>query len=404
MAGPRPSSATSRPEDPALAVDFAESPERQALRSTARRIGERYGHGYFTANARAETSVAELWAELSSAGFTGANVSAEYGGSGGGIYDLALITEELATVGLPLMTLVVSPAVCGSILEACGSPALKKAWLTGIGSGDLRMAFAITEPDAGSNAHNITTKATLEPDGWHLSGNKQFISGVDDAAAVLTVARSGVEESSGRAQLSLFVVETDRAGLSANRIPTQVLAPERQFQLTYDDVVVPDGNLVGTAGGGLQQLFIGLNPERILSAAVCTGIGRYALAKATLYARDRVVWGDRPIGAHQGVAHPLARAYIALESARLLAQKAATLHDGGQNCGAEANMAKFAAADAAERCLDAAIQTLGGNGMTDEFGLADLWGLTRLYGIAPVSREMVLNYVGEHLLGLPKSY
>jgi alkylation response protein AidB-like acyl-CoA dehydrogenase len=385
-------------------VDFKETPEHQSLRSTVRQIGERYGHGYFVAKARAGQQAGELWTELCAHGFAGVNISEEYGGSGGELYDLMIVGEELAAAGIPLMTLVVSPAVCGPVLEAFGTKELKNTWLRGIGSGDLRMAFAITEPDAGSNAHRISTTATLEAQGWRLRGRKQYISGVDDASAVLTVARTGTEETTGRARLSLFVVETDRAGLGATRIPTQVLATERQFMLTYDDVVVPHGNLVGTEGGGLRQLFVGLNPERIMSAAICTGIGRYALAKASRYARERVVWQDQPIGAHQGVAHPLARGYVALESARLLNQKAAVLHGLGEDCGAEANMAKFSAAEAAHECLDTAIQTLGGNGMSDEFGLADLWGLTRLYGIAPVSREMVLNYVGEHLLGLPKSY
>jgi len=384
-------------------VDFKELPERRDLRATVRQLGESYGHGYFVEKARAGQHVEELWSELCSYGFAGVNLDPEYGGGGGELYDLMIVAEELAAAGLPLMTLVVSPAICGPILERFGSEELKRTWLTGIASGEQRMAFAITEPDAGSNAHNLSTKATLESDGWHLRGQKYYISGVDDASSVLTVARTGTDEATGRGRLSLFVVETDRQNLDAQSLPTQVLAAERQFTLTYDDVVVPEGNLIGEEGGGLPQLFIGLNPERVMSAAVCSGIGTYALNKASVYARDRQVWGQ-PIGAHQGVAHPLARGYVALESARLLNQKAATLYDQGEDTGAEANMAKYAAAEAAHACLDAAIQAHGGNGMSDEFGLADLWGLTRLYGIAPVSREMVLNYVSQHLLGLPKSY
>jgi len=385
-------------------MDFAESPERASLRSTVRRLGERFGHDYFVRQARAGASAKELWSELSSQGFAGVNIRDEYGGSGGSLYDLMIVAEELATAGVPLMTLVVSPGVCGPILDAFATPEQKQTWLSGIGSGDSRMAFAITEPDAGSNAHNLSTHAALQAGGWHLHGQKCYISGVDDASAVLTVARSGTDEATGRARLSLFVVETGRNGLGAARIETQVLATERQYLLTYDDVVVPQGNLIGDEGEGFKLLFAGLNPERIMSAAICCGIGRYALDKAAGYARQRKVWQDRPIGVHQGIAHPLARGQIALESARLMTQKAASLHESGGDCGAEANMAKFLAAEAAQACLDAAIQTHGGNGLSDEFGLADLWGLTRLYGIAPVSREMVLNYVAQHQLSLPRSY
>lgn len=384
-------------------MDFSESAEHEALRDTVRKLGGQYGHEYFVEKARAGEHVSELWEDLVSHGLAGVNISEEYGGSGGALYDLMIVAEELAAAGCPLMTLVVSPAICGPVLERFGTAELKERWLTGIGTGALRMAFAITEPDAGSNSHNIATRAVRDGDGWRIRGEKYYISGVDDAAAVMTVARTGTDEKTGRARLSLFVVETDRDGLGATQIPTQVLAAERQFSVTYDDVIVPEGSLVGEEGGGLRQLFVGLNPERILSAAVCSGIGRYALNKAAPYARDRVVW-DQPIGAHQAISHPLAKAHIALEAARTVNQKAATFYDEGKDCGAEANMAKYAAADAALEALDAAIQTHGGNGLSDEFGLADLWGLTRLYGIAPVSREMVLNYVAQHLLGLPKSY
>jgi alkylation response protein AidB-like acyl-CoA dehydrogenase len=405
--GLQPSSATSTCEQltgSALAMDFAESAERATLRATVTRVGARFGHHYFAAKARAGESATELWAELSTHGFAGVNISEEYGGSGGSVYDLMIVAEELASAGVPLMTLVVSPAVCGPILEGFGSKDQKRSWLTGIGSGDSRMAFAITEPDAGSNTHNLSTTATLRADGWHIRGHKCYISGVDDASAVLTVARTGTDQGSGRAQLSLFVVETDRVGLTAAHVETQVLATERQFLLDYDDVVVPPGNLVGEEGDGFRMLFTGLNPERIISASICCGIGRYALDKAANYARERTVWGDVPIGAHQGIAHPLARGHVALESARLMTQKAATLHEKVQDCAAEANMAKLLAAEAAQACLDTAIQTLGGNGMSNEFGLADLWGLTRLYGIAPVSKEMVLNYLAQHQLSLPRSY
>jgi alkylation response protein AidB-like acyl-CoA dehydrogenase len=384
-------------------MDFTESEERTAVRDTVAAIGRRYGHRYFVEQARAGRHPEELWSELVRGGFAGINIAEEHGGSGGDLYDLMIVAEELAAAGCPLMTLVVSPAICGPILARFGTADQRREWLTGIATGQERMAFAITEPDAGSNTHNLSTSAVRTPDGWRLKGQKYYISGVDDARSVLTVARTGTDPATGRARLSLFVVETDRAGLGVAPIGTQVLAAERQFTLSFDDVQLPAENLVGAEGGGLAQLFVGLNPERIMSAAVCAGIGRYALDKATRYARERVVW-NQPIGAHQAVAHPLAKAHIAVESARLLNQKACVLHGQGADCGAEANMAKYCASEAASAALDAAIQAHGGNGLSDEFGLADLWGLTRLYGIAPVSREMILNYVSQHLLGLPRSY
>lgn len=265
------------------------------------------------------------------------------------------------------------------------------------------MAFAITEPDAGSNSHNLKTTATREGGGYRIRGQKHFISGVDESDAVLVVARTGSDPESGRGRLSLFVVDTDAPGLKKTLIPVEMVATDRQYTLFFDDVAVPAERLLGTLGDGLRQLFAGLNPERIAGAAVGLGFGRYALEKASAYAKARKVW-NAPIGAHQGLAHPLAQAKIELELARLMTYKAAWLHDNGRDAGEAANMAKYAAAEAALHAVDQAIQTHGGNGLASEFGLADVWGLTRVLRTAPVSREMILNYVAEHSLGLPRSY
>jgi alkylation response protein AidB-like acyl-CoA dehydrogenase len=268
------------------------------------------------------------------------------------------------------------------------------------------MAFAITEPDAGSNSHRISTTAERDGEVWRLNGTKYYISGVDEAAAVLVVARTGTEPETGNALLSLFVVDADAPGLLAQHIPVEIAAPEKQFTLFFDNCVLPADRLLGIEGDGLHQVFAGLNPERLMGAAVSSGIGRFALEKAAAYARDRAVWG-RPIGTHQGVAHPLAKAKIDLELARLMLQKAAWSYDAGIDpavTGEAANMAKYAAAEASLSALDQAIQTLGGNGLASEYGLADLWGTARLLRTAPVSREMILNFVAQHSLGLPKSY
>ena len=268
------------------------------------------------------------------------------------------------------------------------------------------MAFAITEPDAGSNSHKIATTATRDGDIWRLNGTKYYISGADESEAVLVVTRTGVDEDTGRGRLSLFIVDLDSPGLDKTLIPVEIVAPEKQFTLFFDNVEVPADRLLGTEGDGLRQVFVGLNPERIMTAAMASGIGRYALEKAAAYARDRSVWGT-PIARHQGISHPLAKAKIEVELARLMCQKAAWACDAGADAGVAgeaANMAKYAAAEAALGALDQAIQTHGGNGMSSEYGLADMWGMARLMRTAPVSREMILNFVAQHSLHLPKSY
>ena len=218
------------------------------------------------------------------------------------------------------------------------------------------------------------------------------------------VVRDGdVEVEPGRSSLSLFIVPTDVAGLSWQPIAAALKSPERQFTTFFDNVQLDADALIGVAGNGLRQVFVGLNPERVAAAAINNGISRFALAKAAQYANERSVW-KHPIGAHQGVAHPLAEAYIGVQSARLLAARAAQLYDLGEDAAEAANMAKFLAAETSLKALDQAIQTHGGNGLSYEYGLADLWFIARLHKTAPVSREMILNHVAQHSLGLPKGY
>jgi alkylation response protein AidB-like acyl-CoA dehydrogenase len=327
-----------------------------------------------------------------------------YGGGGMGIGELAVVAEELGAHGCPLMLLMVSPAICATVIARYGTDAQRDRWLPGLAAGELKLSFAITEPDAGSNSHRLATVATRDGDRWRIRGTKYYISGVDEADAILVVTRTGVDQASGRGRLSLFLVDTDAPGLERTLIPLEIAAPEKQFTLFFDDVEVGGDRLLGTEGEGLRQVFLGLNPERIIGAAGINGIARYALGKAAAYANQRQVWGA-PIGAHQGLSHPLAAAYVNVELARLMTQKAAWAHDAGlPGAGEAANMAKYAAAEAGLQAIDAAIQTHGGNGFASEYGLADLWGMARVLRTAPVSREMILNYVAEHSLGLPRSY
>ncbi|HUO49460.1 MAG TPA: acyl-CoA dehydrogenase family protein [Acidimicrobiales bacterium] len=387
-------------------MDFTESDEQAMLREAVASIAAKYGHAYYTGKARSDQKTDELWDELGAQGFLGVNVPEAHGGGGMGISELAIVLEELAAAGCPLLMMVVSPAICATIIAQFGTEEQQRRWLPRFATGELKMAFAITEPDAGSNSHNIATTATLDGDLYRLTGTKYYISGCDEAEAALVVTRTGVDPDSGRGRLSLFVVDLDSPGLEKTVIPVEIVAPEKQFTLFFDNVEVPADRLVGTEGDGLRQVFVGLNPERIMSAALANGIGRYALERAAEYARERAVWGT-PIGRHQGLAHPLAISKIEVELARLMTQKAAWACDNGLDpalAGEAANMAKYAAAEATLKALDQSIQTHGGNGMSTEFGLADMWGAARLIRTAPVSREMILNFVAQHSLGLPKSY
>ena len=386
------------------ALAFVESEERQALRRAVADLASGFGRDYFLRCARAGEHTTELWAAVGKNGYLGVAVPEEYGGGGGGVGDLAAVCEELAAAGCPLLMMVVSPAICATVISRFGTTEQRERWLPGFADGTYKMAFSITEPDAGSNAHKITTTARRTDDGWVLSGQKTFISGVDEADAVLVVARMA-DARTGRLKPALFVVPTDAAGFDWHPIEMELVSPERQFTLHFDDVALPADALVGDEDAALLQLFAGLNPERIMAASFSTGLARHALARATEYAKQRSVF-DAPIGSHQAIAHPLAESAIEVELARLMTQKAAALYDAGDDeaAGEAANMAKYAAAEAACATVDRAVQTLGGNGIATEFGLASMLVATRVGRIAPVSREMVLNFVAQHTLGLPKSY
>ncbi len=379
------------------------SDHHQALRASVAGVAGEFGRTYFQDVVKRDAKPTELWAALAEAGFLGVHIPAEHGGGGGGLADYNIVIEETAAQGCPILSLVIG-SITAPIITQHGSDEMKKRWLAGIADGSLRMSFAITEPDAGTNTHRITTTAKPNGDGWLLSGTKYYTSGVDEADSILVVARSGEPDASGRHRLSLFVVDADAPGITANDIPCVVQAAERQFTVFFDDVELGPDALIGTEGNGLRQVFAGLNPERVAAAAINNGIARFGLETAAAYAKDRVVW-NTPIGAHQGIAHPLASAYIAVQQARLMNARAAELYDAGSpDAGEVANMAKFASADASLVALDQSIQTLGGNGFALEYGLADLWFVARLHKTAPVSREMILNFVAQHSLGLPKSY
>ena len=382
-------------------MDFAESEEHRALRAAVAEIAKDFGPRYYAEHAAERLPCDELWSALGKAGFIGVNIPEAYGGGGGGLTELAIVCEEIAAAGTPLLLLLVSAAISAEMIAEFGTGEQRMTWLPGLANGTAKMVFAITEPDAGSNTLRISTTAARDGQDWVLTGTKYYISGVDEAEALLVVARTGQDERG--AQLSLFIVPTDAAGLDARLLPVDLLLPERQYTLHFDGVRVGPGALVGQPGEGFKQVFHGLNPERITGAALAVGVARHALTAAARYARERTVWSE-PIGTHQGVSHPLAKAKIETELAALMTRQAAWQHDHGQPAGESSNMAKYAAAEAALAAIDAAIQTHGGNGVASEYGLMPYWGLARLLRIAPVNREMILNYVAQHSLGLPRSY
>lgn len=383
---------------------FIETEEQQALRKAVAAMVANYGQEYYLEKARAGQHTDELWSEAGKLGFIGVNLPEEYGGGGAGMYELSLVMEEMAAGGASLLMMVVSPAINGTIISKFGTQEQKKRWIPGIADGSLTMAFAITEPDAGSNSHKITTTARRDGSDWILSGQKVYISGVDQAQSVLVVGRTE-DHKTGNLKPALFVVPTDTPGFTFTKIPMEIISPEFQFQVFLDEVRLPADALVGSEDAAIAQLFAGLNPERIMGAANAVGVGRFALDRAVEYVKTRQVW-KTPIGAHQGLSHPLAQNHIEVELAKLMMQKAAALYDAGDDGGAAeaANMAKYAAGEASVRAVDQAVQSLGGNGLTKEYGVASMLTASRLARIAPVSREMILNFIAQTSLGLPRSY
>ncbi len=386
-------------------MNFTESDEQAALREAVAKLGNGYGPAYSTPKARRGEPLDELWAEAGSLGYLGVNLPVEFGGGGRGMYELSLVEEELSAAGCGLLMMVVSQAICGTVIARFGTDEQRSRWLPGLADGSEIMAFAITEADAGSNSHRITTTARHDGTDWILNGNKTFISGIESADNILVVARTE-DAKTGTLRPVLMVVPVGATGLETAKIELDLMLPESQWSLFFDDLRLPGDALVGEEDAAISQLFAGLNPERIMASALALGQARFALDKASTYATERSVWGGKPIGTHQGVAHPLAQSYIEIELAKLMMQKAATLYDSGDDVGAggAANIAKYAAAEAVAVAVDRAIQTHGGNGLTVEYGLAAMLANSRLSRVAPVSREMILNFVAQHNLGLPKSY
>ncbi len=388
-------------------MDFALTQEQRMIYEYGDRISKQFDHNYWRGYAEKNERPTELYQQITSDGFLGIMVPEAYGGAGQGMTEMLLFMEGLANNGIPLLNLVVGPTMTMGLLAKHASEDMKRRFLPGGCTGEIKFCFAITEPNAGSNSIEITSIAKSDgKGGFKLNGQKVFITDANCADYVMVVTRTSAraEVKKKTDGFTIFMVDMKKKGISKTLIPVAFPVPETQWQLFFDNVELTEADVLGEVGKGFNILFDTLNPERIILSGLCTGVGRFALRKAVAYANDRKVFNNTPIGAHQGVQHPLAIARSEIEMASLMALKAAWAFDQNMPAGEYANIAKYAGAEAGIHAVDAAIQTHGGNGFTKEYGIYDLYGLVRLLRTAPLNREMVLNYIGEHVMGLPLSY
>ena len=396
-------------------MDFALTEEHEMMRRSVKQMLAKYEHRkaeWREMTHRDHKFNYELWAEFANLGLFGCLVPEEYGGNGTGLMALTLAFEDITALGFSPSLMLVTCMDTACILRN-GTEEMKRRIIPGVLEGKTILVFAVTEPNAGSNTFRIETVARRQGDRYLLNGQKIFITGVEVADYMLVVARTttadeckeqGKPKSFG---LSLFLVDPKTPGVTKTPIPTIATEGVYQWQLFFDNVEVPAENLVGEEDNGVMAMFNSLNPERILVAAICAGMAEQAIGKAVAYAKQRTVFKDTPIGAYQSIAHPLAEAKIGLEAVRLMTYRAATAFDQGMNpavVGSYANQAKLLAADLAIKAIDAAIETHGGLGFADETGLGHMWSGARVLKTAPLSREMILNWVAEQDLGLPRSY
>lgn len=380
--------------------------DHEALRTRIRALCSQFPESYWR-ELDAERAYPEAFvAAMTDNGLMGALIPEEYGGLGLDLTETSVILEEVNRSGGNAGTLHAQMYTMGTVLRH-GSEAQKRQYLPKIASGDLRLqAFGVTEPDAGTETTRITTTARHEGDQYVINGHKIYISRVQHSDLMVLLARTTpLEEVDRRSDgLSLFIVDLkDAIGRGLDVRPIRVMFNNETNELFFHNVRVPAENLIGEEGRGFRYLLDGLNAERILIAAECIGDGRWFIEKASNRARDRVVF-SRPIGQNQGIQFPLALAHSHIEAADLMRFRAAELFDRGQPCGPQANMAKLLAADASWEAANAAVQTFGGYAFASEYDIERKFRETRLYQVAPISTNLILSYVAEHVLGLPRSY
>ncbi len=382
---------------------FIENDEYSDLRAGVRQVCDSYPGEYWR-GLEPESYPAEFVTALTEAGFLAALIPEEYDGGGATLTEASIILEEVSASGGNPAACHAQMYVMGTLLRH-GSAAQKQEFLPRIASGELRLqAFGVTEPGAGSETTRIRTKAERVPEGWRINGQKIWTSRALYSDLMLLLARTTPFEDCAKPSdgLSTFLIDMrELKGLTIK--PIKTMMNHNTTEVFFDDVIIPADALVGEEGKGFRYILDGMNAERILIAAECIGDGRFLLEKAAAYANERVVF-DRPIGANQGVQFPLARAYMQLRAADLMRYEAARKYDAGENCAAEANMAKYLASEASWAAANAALDTHGGFGFAVEYDIERKFRETRLYQVAPINNNLVLAYVGQHVMGMPKSY
>jgi acyl-CoA dehydrogenase len=386
-------------------VNSAPGPLLREIRQAVAGVTARYDRAFFLERAREGGDFAEIWDAMAEQDLLAVGIPAELGGVGGGLTGTTAIMETMSRAGVPPL-LYASTAFSREAILKYGSRQQIEEYVLPTIAGKHRMCLAVTEPDAGTNAFALRTRARrTESGGYVLNGQKVFISGADHADSLMVIARTaGAGEPVGRrAGFSLFAVERSLPGIELRKLDIQWYAPERQFEVFLTDVEVPAQARIGREGEGFHYLLSCLNQERVLISAWALGLGEFALQKAVDYANTRAPFG-RPIGSYQAVQHPLALAKANMEAARQVMYAAAADYDAGADSGARANMAKLLSSRAALEAVEAAIQTHGGHGFVIDNDVVTLWPMIRVLQIAPLNNESILNFIGERVLGLPRSY
>jgi len=390
-----------------IALDFELTAEQKMIVQTAADIARDFGPEYWREKDKKHEFPEDFWKSLVEAGFTGIVVPEKYGGGGLGMFEMVLAMETLVSEGCGLAGewfLCLSSVFGGLSISKHGSEAQKEKYLPQIAKG-LEFCLALTEPDAGTNTLNIKTMAVKDGEGYLVNGQKMFISGADRAKGALLVARTTPADKAAKRTLglSLFVVDLPDPAVEIISIEKHGINYSKTFEMYIENLRVPAENLLGEADKGWYSVLDTLNPERMSFSAAACGLGLLAIRKAVDYAKERKVF-DAPIGSYQAVQFPLAEAKAKIEATRLLNYKAAMLYDKGQDCGAEANMAKVAAVEAGTSAVYHAMQAFGGYGYAVEYDVERWWREVNLIRLAPVTHQMALAYIGQHVLGLPKSY
>ena len=377
----------------------------ERLRRSVRELCHRYPDGYWRELDREDAYPEEFVRELTDAGYLACMIPEEYGGAGLGVAEGGVILEEINRSGGNAAACHAQMYTMGTVLRH-GSEEQKRRWLPDVAAGELRLqSFAVTEPDAGSDTTRIRTSARRHDDVYVLRGRKVFISRVQHSDLMVVLARTTpldeVEEKTEG--LSVFVVDLREAGDELEVRPVETMINHETNELVFDGLEVPAENRIGEEGKGFRYILSGMNAERILLASESVGDGLYFVDRASDYASEREVFG-RPIGANQGVQFPVAEAYVNVRAAAVMRDRAAELFDADEPCAEEANSCKYLASEAAWEAANAAMDTFGGYGMATEYGLERKFREARLYKVAPVSNNLVLSYVGEHVLDMPRSY